>query len=295
MTDAPDDIVPLRHYGRWASGVAALAVAALVVRAFARAAIDWPIVGEFLFAPVLLAGLGQTLVITALAMLIGTGLGVLFAVMRLSANPVTRTVAAVYIWLFRGTPVYLQLLLWFNLALVVPVVDVGFYRAEMVEVMTPFLAALLGLGINEGAYMTEIVRGGILSVDKGQLEAAASLGMPRLLAMRRIVLPQALRVIVPPVGNEFIGLLKTSSMASAIAYTEILQVSQGIYFVNGKVIELLIVAACWYLVAVTLLTAVQGAVEARLASGQGHDAPESWLARLRRNLRTTRPAAGGTV
>jgi polar amino acid transport system permease protein len=273
------------------SGGIVLALLALVIRAFAQGQIDWPTVGEFFFSRVLVKGLGNTLLITVLAIIMGLALGILFAIMRLSRNPVTNTVANLYIWLFRGTPVYLQLLIWFNLALVFPSVNLGFWKARMVDVMTPFLAALLGLGINEGAYMTEIVRGGILSVDRGQLEAASTLGMPRLKAMRRIVLPQAMRVIIPPIGNEFIGLLKTSSMASTIAFTEILHRAQLIYFVNAKVIELLIVAAGWYLIIVTLFTIVQFQVEKRFARGQSHEPPPTWLQTLWRNLLAGRAGA----
>ena len=276
-----------------------LAVLALIIRAFARGQIDWPVVKEFFFSPVLVKGLGNTVLITVLAIIMGLALGVMFAIMRLSKNPVTNVVANAYIWLFRGTPVYLQLLIWFNLALVFPTVNLGFWQGRMVDVMTPFLAALLGLGINEGAYMTEIVRGGILSVDRGQLEAASTLGMPRLQALRRIVLPQAMRVIIPPIGNEFIGLLKTSSMASTIAFTEILHRAQMIYFVNAKVIELLIVAAGWYLVIVTMFTLVQFKVEKRFARGQSHEPPPTWLGTLWRNLSARRgggfriPTIGG--
>lgn len=293
MAADSDKIIPLRHYGRWVSGALVLALLALVVRAFAQGQIDWPVVREFFFSPVLVKGLGNTVLITVLAIVMGLALGVVFAVMRLSKNPVTNVVANAYIWLFRGTPVYLQLLIWFNLALVFPNVNLGFWKARMVDVMTPFLAALLGLGINEGAYMTEIVRGGILSVDRGQLEAASTLGMPRLLAMRRIVLPQAMRVIIPPIGNEFIGLLKTSSMASTIAFTEILHRAQLIYFVNAKVIELLIVAAGWYMVIVTLFTVLQIQVEKRFARGQSHEPPPTWLQALWRNLTARRGAAEG--
>ena len=292
MTAESDKIIPIRHYGRWLSGAVALILLALLIRAFAQGEIDWPVVGEFFMAPVLIKGLGNTLFITVLAILMGLVLGVVFAVMRLSKNPVTNLVASAYIWLFRGTPVYLQLLIWFNLALVFPTVNLGFYQGRMVTLMTPFLAALLGLGINEGAYMTEIVRGGILSVDRGQLEAASSIGMTRLMAMRRIVLPQTMRVIVPPIGNEFIGLLKTSSMASTIAYTELLHRSQLIYFVNGKVIELLIVAAGWYMIVVTVFTVIQAQVERRFARGQSHEEPPSMLQRMWRNLTASR---GGTA
>lgn len=290
--DGSDRIVPLRHPGRWISGIVVLILLGLLFRAFAQGQIDWPVVAEYFAMPVLLTGLGNTLLITFLSMLIGLALGVVFAIMRLSRNPVTNGVASLYIWFFRGTPVYLQLLLWFNLALVFPTVNLGFWQARMVDVMTPLAASLLGLGINEGAYMTEIVRGGILSVDRGQLDAASSIGMTRLMAMRRIVLPQAMRVIVPSIGNEFIGLLKTSSMASAIAFTELLQRAQMIYFVNAKVIELLIVAAAWYLAVVTIFSAIQSLVERYFARGQSHEPPPTFLERMLKNLRAGHGRSG---
>jgi polar amino acid transport system permease protein len=295
MTGDPDQIVPLRHCGRWLSGAVVLVLMGLLIRAFALGEIDWPVVGEFFMAPVLLKGLCNTLLITVLAITMGLVLGVVFAVMRLSSNPVTHAVAGGYIWLFRGTPVYLQLLIWFNLALVFPTVNLGFYQGRMVDVMTPFLAALLGLGINEGAYMTEIVRGGILSVDRGQIEAASSIGMTRIMSMRRIVLPQAMRVVVPTIGNEFIGLLKTSSLASTIAFTELMQRAQLIYFVNAKVIELLLVAAGWYLIVVTAFTLVQIQVERHFGRGHSHEEPPGFLGRMWKNLSMRRKAAAGGV
>lgn len=267
LMDTNDRIIPLRHYGRWVSGTVLIAILGLVINAFIVGQIDWPVVGRFFFSTALLEGLGNTIFITVCSMVMGLILGVIFAIMRLSKNPVTRWFSGLYIWLFRGAPIYLQLLIWFNLALIFPVINLGFAEYRMVDVMTPFVAALLGLGLNEGAYMTEIVRSGILSVDKGQVDAATSLGMTRLVAMRRIILPQAMRVIVPPVGNEFIGLLKTSSMASAIAFTELLHKAQLIYFVNAKVMELLMVATGWYLIVVTILSFLQMGIERHFNRG----------------------------
>lgn len=275
--ETQDRIIPLRHYGRWFSGTVLIVLMGLIIHAFIVGQIDWPVVGEFFFSPALIKGLGNTLLITICSMVIGLILGVVFAVMRLSQNPVARMFAGLYIWLFRGAPVYLQLLIWFNLALIFPVVHLGFAEYRMVDLMTPFIAALLGLGLNEGAYMTEIVRGGIMSVDKGQVDAATTLGMTRLVAMRRIVLPQAMRVIIPPVGNEFIGLLKTSSMASAIAFTELLHRAQLIYFVNAKVMELLIVATGWYLIVVTILSIIQIVIERYFDRGQNMNAKRGFL------------------
>ncbi|MGX7000787.1 amino acid ABC transporter permease [Caballeronia sp. KNU42] len=262
--------VPRRYYGRYLASVAILAIVAYVVVAFARGQIDWTVVGRFLTAKSILRGLGNTIVMTILAMALGIVLGVIVAIMRLSTNPVVQAVAHGYVWLFRGTPVILQLLLWFNLALVFPVMGIpGLFEFRTVDIMTPFLAALLGLGINQGAYTSEVVRAGLLSVDTGQYEAAKSIGMPKLQALRRVILPQAMRVIVPPIGNELIGMVKLTSLASVIQYAEMLHSAENIYYANARVIELLMVAAVWYLVIVTVLSLLQSRVERRFARGAG--------------------------
>jgi len=225
-------------------------------------------VQRFLTAPVILSGIVNTIVMALLAMALGIVLGVCVAIMRLSPNPVLKSVAAGYTWLFRGTPLILQLLLWFNLALVFPTIGIpGLWSARAVDVMTPFLSALLGLGINQGAYTSEVMRAGMLSVDIGQYEAAQAIGMARLRALRRIILPQAMRVVVPPLGNEFIALLKITSLASIIGFSDILHNAQDIYFYNAKVIELLMVAAFWYLVVVSVLSVFQAMVENRFGRG----------------------------
>ena len=262
--------VPRRYYGRYLASVVILAIVAYVVVAFARGQIDWTVVGRFLTAKSILRGLGNTIVMTILAMALGIVLGVIVAIMRLSTNPVVQAVAHGYVWLFRGTPVILQLLLWFNLALVFPVMGIpGLFEFRTVDIMTPFLAALLGLGINQGAYTSEVVRAGLLSVDTGQYEAAKSIGMPKLQALRRVILPQAMRVIVPPIGNELIGMVKLTSLASVIQYAEMLHSAENIYYANARVIELLMVAAVWYLVIVTVLSLLQSRVERRFARGAG--------------------------
>jgi polar amino acid transport system permease protein len=203
-----------------------------------------------------------------LAMALGIVLGVGVAIMRLSPNPVLKSVASGYTWLFRGTPLILQLLLWFNLALVFPTIGIpGVWSARAVDLMTPFLAALLGLGINQGAYTSEVMRAGLLSVDIGQYEAAQAIGMGRLQALRRIILPQAMRVVLPPLGNEFIGLVKATSLASVIQYPEVLHSAENIYYANSRVIELLIVAGLWYLLVVSILTPLQMLLERRFARG----------------------------
>lgn len=259
-----------RHVGRYVSGVVVVAIAAWILTAFARGQIEWRYVGQFLTVPSIVAGLGNTVLMTALAMLLGVTIGITVAIMRLSTNPVVNRAAAAYVWFFRGTPVLLQLLLWFNLALIFPTLGIpGVIEVHTVDVMTPFLAALLGLGINQGAYTSEVVRAGLLSVDQGQYEAAKAIGMPRLQALRRIILPQAMRVIVPPIGNELIGMVKLTSLASVIQFPEMVHSAENIYYANNRVIELLIVAGIWYVVVVTVLSALQTRLERYFARGAG--------------------------
>lgn len=256
------------HWGRWIAAALILGVLVLVGRAFADGQIEWPFVARFLTVPVILAGIVNTLVMAVLAMVLGIVLGIVVAIMRLSPNPVLKSVAAGYTWLFRGLPTILQLLLWFNLALVFPVIGIpGIWSGRAVDIITPFLAALLGLGINQGAYTSEVVRAGLLSVDAGQYEAAEAIGMSRLKALRRIILPQAMRVVLPPIGNEFIGLVKATSLASVIQYPEVLHAAENIYYANSRVIELLIVAGLWYLLVVSILTPVQMLTERYFSRG----------------------------
>lgn len=261
-------IVPRRHYGRWLATVLIFIAIASIIRAFAVGQIEWSIVAQFLTAQAILNGLVNTIIMAIAAMGLGITLGVMFAVMAMSPNPVLRGSAQGYIWFFRGTPLILQLLLWFNLALVFPTLGIpGVFEFRTVDVITPFVATLLGLGINQGAYTAEVVRAGILSVDQGQSEAAQAIGMPRSTILRRIVLPQAMRVIIPPVGNEFISMVKLTSLASVIQFSEILRNAQTIYFVNGRVIELLIVAAIWYIAIVSLLSVGQYFLERHFSRG----------------------------
>jgi polar amino acid transport system permease protein len=256
------------HWRRWLAAAVILVVLAAIARAFAGGQIEWSYVGRFLTAKVILDGIVNTMVMAVLAMALGIVLGVVVAIMRLSPNPVLQSVAAGYTWLFRGTPLILQLLLWFNLALVFPTIGIpGLWSVRAVDVMTPFLSALLGLGINQGAYTSEVMRAGMLSVDAGQYEAAQAIGMGRLHALRRIILPQAMRVVIPPLGNEFIGMVKATSLASVIQYPEVLHNAENIYYANSRVIELLIVAGLWYLLVVSILTPLQMLLERRFARG----------------------------
>jgi len=261
-------IIPVKHWARWISAVVTIAVLAWIVASFAGAQIDWPTVGEYFTFPAIISGMGVTVILTVISMLIGIALGVLVAVMRLSTNPVVSGIAWIYVWFFRGTPVYLQLLLWFNIALVFPTVGIpGVFEGRTVDVVSPFVAAILGLGLNQGAYTSEVVRAGILSVDEGQGEAAKALGLPGTATMRTVVLPQAMRVILPPIGNETIGMLKTTSLASAIGASEVLNEAQHVYLVNNMIMELLIVSGIWYLLAVSVLSVIQYYVERRFAKG----------------------------
>jgi polar amino acid transport system permease protein len=258
-----------RHYGRMLAVVLIALFAGFIVVSFANGKIDWATAGRYLFWPTILRGLVNTIWISVASMAIGIVLGVLCAVARGSPNPVLRGVAIFYAWFFRGTPVILQLLIWFNLALVFPRIGIpGVWEIRTVLVITPVFAALVGLGLNEGAYVSEIVRAGMLSVDRGQYEAAQSIGMTYAQALRRIIMPQAMRVVIPPLGNNFIGLLKTSSLASIIGFSDLLHNAQDVYYNNVRVIELLSVAGFWYLMVVTVLSVGQSMLERRF--GRGH-------------------------
>src|SRR5690349_21419597 len=262
-TGRPDDIkaVPVRHPWRWIAAAVVLLVGASLVRsAIDNPRFGWSVVGDFLFSSRILDGLVLTLELTAVSMATGIVLGVLFAVMRLSPNPILKAWSWFYIWFFRGTPVLVQILFWNFIAALYPKIDLGipfgpsFIHANANDLITPTLAAILALGLNEGAYMAEIVRAGIISVDEGQTEAAQSLGMTRLQTMRRIVLPQAMRVIIPPTGNETISMLKTSSIVAFIALGDLLYSAQLIYSQNFRQIPLLVVVSVWYLVCTTVLS-----------------------------------------
>ena len=292
----PIEAVPVRHPGRWlAVAVLAVLAAMFVNTVLTNDGFRWDVVGRYLFADPVLNGLRNTLILTVLSMVIGIVGGIALAVMRLSPNWVLSGVAAVYIWLFRGTPLIAQLLFWNFLAALYPMLSLGipfgpgFVYFDTNQLINQFTACLLGLGLNEAAYMAEIVRGGLVSVDEGQSEAAGALGMSRAQTLRRIVLPQAMRVIIPPTGNETISMLKTTSLVVVIAYSELLTSAQRIYSANFQVIPLLIVAAAWYLAITSLLTVGQGFLERRF--GRGVDAVPSGprLLRRRRTEEVTSP------
>jgi len=285
--------IPLRHWGHWVgAAVVLLLVAWLIQSALKANVIDFKEVRRYQFNRLILTGLKNTLIISVAAQAIGIVLGVAFAVGRLAKNPVLSVVSSFYIWFFRGTPVLVQLLFWFNavpavfrtLTIAIPFTGITLYSTRMVDFMTPFMAAFLGLGLNEGAYMAEIVRAGILSVDEGQVEAAHAIGMTSSLTMRRIVLPQAMRVIIPPTGNEFISMLKTSSLASVILYGEMLRNAEDIISRNLEVFELLIVVSIWYLLVTTVASVGQYYIERRYARGSARAQALTPLQRIRLNL-----------
>jgi polar amino acid transport system permease protein len=285
--------IPVRHPWRWVSTVVVIAIVAEVAYIFVTAPnMNWGIVQHFLFGPLILQGIVVTLELTVLAMVIGVVLGIVLAVMRLSPNPVVAWVSWFYIWFFRGTPVLVQIFFWYNLASILPHISLGIpgglvlFHASTNDLISPFTAAMLGLGLNEAAYMAEIVRAGLISVEHGQTEAAQALGMTRLLLMRRIVLPQAMRVIVPPTGNETISMLKTSSLAFVATVPELFTRQEQISNANFDVIELAIVASLWYLAMTSVLTVGQYYVERYFARGAQRELPLTPLQRFRRMLFT---------
>ncbi len=292
----PEEIkaVPVRHPGRWIAAVVVLVLVAMLVHTLVtNPRFEWNVVWSYFLSRRVLAGLGVTLLLTVVCMAIGIALGVILAVMRLSDNPLLSGSSWLYIWFFCGTPVLaVQLLVWFNLAFLYPKISLGvpfgpaWFSANANSLITPLTAAILGLGLNEGAYMAEIVRAGILSVEPGQAEAAQALGMTRVQTLRRVILPQAMRVIIPPTGNETISMLKTSSLASVITVTELLYAVQLIYSVNFKTIPLLIVASIWYLIVTSVLTVGQYYVERHYARGSARELPLTPRQRIWRLLTT---------
>jgi polar amino acid transport system permease protein len=241
---------------------------------FEHLAIDFEFdtVWRFLWNPIVREGAWRTVQVAVLAQVFGILLGALFAVMGISRNPALRGLSGFYVWFFRGTPVLLQLyILYFG-------VPQLFDNQRLTDELTAFRAAIIAFGINEGAYMTEIVRAGILSVESGQMDAAKSLGMTQMQAMRHVIFPQAFRVMVPPTGNEFIAMLKNSSLASAIGLVELLLAARLIYTTNFDIMELLVVAAIWYLAFTTIFSLMQAELE-RLLAVSDRDRPQTLFSR----------------
>jgi polar amino acid transport system permease protein len=268
---SPVIVVRKRHLGRAVTGAILLLLLGLLLRSvLTNPRFGWPTVGTYLFNHDILHGVSLTLLLTVVCMLIGIALGVVLAVMRLSPNQVVRALALGYVSFFRGTPVLVQLIFWFNISALYPHLTFGLPGVDLDanKLVTPLLAGILGLGLNEAAYMAEIVRGGISAVDQGQVEAGRALGLRKGQILRRIVLPQAMAIIVPPTGNEVVGMLKTSSLVSVLAVGELLYSAQLIYSVNYQTIPLLIVASLWYLTLTAVFTAGQFWVERHYSRGR---------------------------
>ncbi len=289
-------IRPLRHHGRWVFASVVLLLSIAIARSLlSNPNMDWPTIRQYLFASVTLQGVVVTLYLAALAMVIGIVGGILMAVMRLSDNFALSGLSRLFIWFFRGTPVLVQIIFWGylgalypTLSIGIPFTDITFLTGRTSDVITAFLAATLALGLNEVAYAAEIVRGGISSIDRGQTEAAYSLGLTPAATTRRIVLPQAMRVIVPPMGNEVITMLKTTALVSVIAGQDLLTNLQRIYSQNYKVIPLLVVASLWYLALTSLLSIPQAWLERRYGRGHSGRPDRSVLMRLLAIRRPTR-------
>lgn len=273
------DAKPVPRPGRWASAVVVAILAAMALHALiTNKNFQWPVVAQWLFSASIMQGVLFTIILTVLAMLVGTALAITMAIMRQSVNPVLRWVAMAYIWFFRGTPIYTQLIFWSLLPTLYPTLSFGVpflgslwgweITFDTATYFTPFWMAFIGLGLNEGAYLAEIMRAGLLSVPKGQWEAATALGMPRATIFRRIILPQAMRVIVPPIGNETISMLKTTSLVSAIPFTlELTFIARQRGQATFAPVPLLIAAAIWYLVITSLLMWIQSFIERHFGKG----------------------------
>ncbi|MGX9901517.1 amino acid ABC transporter permease [Arthrobacter sp. SA17] len=283
---------------RWISAAVLLAVVALFVESLlTNENIDYTAIGNYVFDSHILAGVWLTLVLTVLSMVVSTLLAILIAAMRLSTNPVLSTLSWLYVWLFRGTPLLVQIVLWGYLGLLysrlsvgIPLTDVTFWSIDTNSLITAFVAGFLALTLNEAAYSSEIVRAGMLSVDEGQREAAYSLGMSPLYTFRRILLPQAMRVIIPPMGNELISMLKNTSLLSVIAVLELYTQASLISSQNLKQVELLVVVSIWYLFMTSVLSVPQYYLERRFGRGASRSLPPTPLQRLRAMLADRTPS-----
>jgi polar amino acid transport system permease protein len=323
MTSNGDDatkVVPVRHYGQWVASFVALVLLAMLVHTLVSKVpsptgqtvcrtvggvrqchplmvwrFGWDVVGQYFTTSDVLHGLVTTIELTIIAMTLGIVIGVVLAVMRLSPNRLLSSTAWSYTWFFRGTPVYVQLFFWFYIATIypfppgltigVPFTSIAFIHFSANSVLPAFVAACVGLGLNEGAYMSEIARSGLLAVDEGQTEAASSLGMTRGQTLRLVVLPQAMRVIIPPTGNELISMLKTTSLVSAVGVVDLFGATSNISAANFQNTPLLIVASIWYLIITTILSIGQFYLERRFARGALRTPPPTPIARLRNDVK----------
>jgi len=303
-------VVPVRHPWRWVASAVILVLIAMLVNTLVFSHVQrggvregrfqWAVVGHYLFATPVLRGIVVTLELTVIAMVAGVLIGVLLAVMRLSPNRLMSGAAWVYIWFFRGTPILVQLFFWYlGISYLYPQLGIGVpfltylginppLTVASTTLATSFIAGAIGLSLNEGAYMSEIVRAGIISVDEGQAEAASSLGLSRGLTLRKVVLPQAMRVIIPPTGNETISMLKTTSLVSVIAGTDLFQATQNIANTTYQIVPLLLVASLWYLFFTSIMTVGQYYIERYYARGASRQLPPTPFQQLKASLGRTR-------
>jgi polar amino acid transport system permease protein len=269
------DAVPLRHPWRWVAAIVILILVGLFIYGAAtNEAYGWATFGKYILDERIVAGVWITIQLTVWSMLLAIVMAVILAVMRLSPNPVFRSVSWVYLWIFRGTPVFVQLVFWGLIPTIYKNIQLGipfgptFFHLDIQNLSMYMVLAILGLGFNEAAYLAEIIRAGITSVPEGQSEASTALGMSWLLTMRRTVLPQAMRVIIPPTGNELISMLKTTSLVTAIPLTtDLYGRARDIYGINFQPIPLLLVSATWYLAITSVLMVGQFYLERYYSRG----------------------------
>ena len=278
------------HYVRKVAAVVVVLILAFWIQGLARnKALDWPTVGHYLFNTAVLQGLQRTIIITVISIVIAVVLGAVLANMRLSSNPVLRGTSWLYIWFFRSIPLLVLLIIAYNFSLLYPRLGLGvpfggeLFSINVQQSVSPLTASIVAFGLQQAAYTSEVVRASILSVPAGQREAATALGMTKTRTLLRIVFPQALRVAVPPVANESINLLKSTSLVAFISVPDLLYSVQQIYSSTFQVMPLLVVASLWYMLIVSLMTALQYFIEARLRNGpaeSGRQRPERALDRL---------------
>lgn len=299
---AAEHVVPLRHWWRWGfSAVAVFLLAQLVWTFFSNPQWRWPVFAEYFFNDAVLRGLWLTLWLTAVSAVIGFVLGGILALARLSGSALLNSFAWGFIWFFRSVPLVVQLVIWFNLGYLFPTLGIGwpfsydfwFVEFDTVRLLSSTVAAILGLSLHQAAYSAEIIRGGLLSVDQGQIEAAKALGIPRSRRFFRIVLPQAARAILPNAFNEIIGLLKGTSVVFIVALPELFYTVQVIYNRNQQVVPLLLVAAVWYTIFTTVLSVAQYYIERRFSRGTARELPPTPLQKIRRTVRSAFDRVGG--
>lgn len=262
-------------YGRWVSWIVVLVIGSNLMWLVAtNPNFEWKVVLQWFTEGTVLKGLQVTLGLTVVSMILGTLLGLILAVWRLSENKLLSGLSGLYIWFFRGTPLLVQLIFWYNLStlfptlsITVPWTDITFASWNTNDLITPLTAAIAGLALNEAAYMAEVIRAGLLSVDNGQVETTQAFGMSRARALRRIIIPQAMRSIIPPTGNQLISMIKATSLVSVIAMGDLLYSVQAVYNRTFEIIPMLMVAVIWYLLITSILNVGQSAIERYYARG----------------------------